>query len=102
MKCIYTCSFDMHVCVQLAAWCLLHQTYSREQDKAEPVTGMQHYRPETWELNFDLHAFKRWRHVGSAQGLTNDTEIACFLLQQYVGVFEFQFTQTFRPSLVHA
>ena len=70
--------------VYLCCSCL-HQQQSgmeKEREKAERVARLQQYRQGVWELNFDFHAFERWRRVGAVEGLTSDTEIACFLLHQ--------------------
>lgn len=48
----------------------------------ERVARLQQYRQGVWELNFDFRAFERWRSIGSLHGLSSDTEIASFLLQQ--------------------
>ncbi|XP_070180617.1 uncharacterized protein [Littorina saxatilis] len=55
----------------------------QEKEKAERLIRLQQYRQGTWELNFDLGSFERWRQIGLAQGLGSDTDIACFLMLHY-------------------
>ncbi|PVD36303.1 hypothetical protein C0Q70_03282 [Pomacea canaliculata] len=47
------------------------------------VGGHQQCRPTVQHLALDGEIFERWRHFGNAHGMTSDTDIATFLMQQY-------------------
>lgn len=46
------------------------------------VGGHQQCRPSVQHLALDGEIFERWRHFGNAHGMTSDTDIATFLMQQ--------------------
>ena len=48
------------------------------------LTRKPRHTQRVWRLDIVGEAFDRWRGIGHNQGLSSDTEIAVFLMQQSV------------------
>lgn len=55
---------------------------SERETRSRRVTRKPRYTQRVWRLDIIGDAFDRWRRIGEHHGLTSDTEIAVFLMQQ--------------------